>query len=188
MAWDITERKQAERLIQARANLLAFSQKLTMEEMLQKALDEVCAIVSSPLGFYHFVSADEQKLTLKAWSTDTLERFCKTTGRKRLHFDVADAGLWADCLRERRPVIHNDFPSERNRGWMPRGHAVINRELVVPVMRRDRIVAVLGVGNKPVDYTEQDTRIVSYFADLAWSIAEHRLLEDKINVTTQPKK
>lgn len=181
VAWDTTELNQAERLIQARANLLAFSQNLTIEEMLQKALDEVCAAVSSPLGFYHFVSADERKLTLKAWSTDTLERFCKTTGRKRVHFSVADAGLWADCLRERGPVIHNDFPSEPNRGWMPRGHAVINRELVVPVMRRDRIVAVLGVGNKPLDYTEQDVRIVSYLADLAWSIAEHRLLEEKIN-------
>ena len=180
LVWDITESKQAERLIQARANLLASSRSHSVGEMLQRALDEVCDIVGSPLGFYHFVSADEKKLTLKAWSTDTLTRFCKTKGKKRIHFSLDRAGLWADCLRERRPVIHNDFQYMAGRNWMPRGHAVITRLLVTPVMRLGRIVAVLGVGNKDHDYTEQDVRIVSYFADVGWSIAEHKLMEEKI--------
>lgn len=181
LVWDVTESKQAERLIQARVNLLASSRSNTVKEMLQRALDEVCDIVGSPLGFYHFVSADEKKLTLKAWSRDTLKRFCKTKGRKRIYFRVDEAGLWADCLRERRPVIYNDFHSVPDRNWMPRGHAVITRLLVVPVMRLGRIVAVLGVGNKEHDYTEQDVRIVSYFADVGWSIAEHKLMEEKIH-------
>ena len=41
-------------------------------------------------------------------------------------------------------------------------------------------MAVLGVGNKPRDYTEQDVQIASYFADLAWSMAEHKRVEEKI--------
>ncbi len=69
-----------------------------------------------------------------------------------------------DCIRERRAVIHNDYASLPHRKGMPPGHATVNRELVVPVFRGDRIVAVLGVGNKPANYTESDVQVVSSLA------------------------
>jgi len=61
---------------------------------------------------------------------------------------------------------------------MPEGHARVVRELVVPIMRNGRIVAILGVGNKPSDYDERDIEIVSYFADIAWEIAVRKRLEE----------
>jgi len=41
-------------------------------------------------------------------------------------------------------VIHNDYASLPHRKGMPEGHAVLVRELVVPIMRGDRFVAILG--------------------------------------------
>jgi PAS domain S-box-containing protein len=77
-------------------------------------------------------------------------------------------------------VIHNDYSALAHRKGMPIGHAKVARELVVPVFRGDRIVAILGVGNKPVDYVQRDVEIVSLLADLAWDIAERKLADQDL--------
>ncbi|MFP4573839.1 MAG: PAS domain S-box protein, partial [Desulfobacterales bacterium] len=46
-----------------------------------------------------------------------------------------------------------------------------------PVMRNNKAVAVLGVGNKPCDYTEKDMEVVSYLADVTWEIVERKKAE-----------
>ncbi len=63
---------------------------------------------------------------------------------------------------------------------MPEGHAEVVRELVVPISRDKRIVAILGVGNKPFNYNEQDVELVSYLADVVWSIAEKIKADEQI--------
>ena len=170
---DITERKRTETLLRARMRLMEFATTHSLEEVLQKTLDEIGEIVDSPIGFYHFVGADQKTLSLQAWSTRTLKEFCTISG-KGLHYNVEDAGVWVDCIHQRRPVIHNDYISVPHRKGMPEGHARVTRELVVPIIRSDRIVAILGVGNKPSHYTEKDVELVTYMADVAWQIAEHK--------------
>ncbi|RQD68874.1 MAG: PAS domain S-box protein [Tindallia sp. MSAO_Bac2] len=177
---DITDRKQTENMIQARVNLLTFASGHSLDEVLQKTLDEACAMVNSPIGFYHFVSEDEKTLTLKAWSTDTLNHFCQMGDKRGMHYSVDEAGVWVDATRKRRPVIHNDYASLSHRKEIPEDHAFVNRELVVPIMRSERIVAILGVGNKPKDYTEKDIQIISFFADVAWEIAEDKFDEQRL--------
>jgi hypothetical protein len=54
----------------------------------------------------------------------------------------------------------------------------VARELVVPVMRDGRIMAMIGVGNKPENYTRQDIETVAIFADLIWDIAERKRDEE----------
>ncbi len=168
---DITERKRADELIQIRMRLMEYAAGHTLEELLRKTLDEVGRLVDSPIGFYHFVEPDEKTLSLQTWSTSTVERFCKAEG-KGLHYSMDKAGVWVDCIRKRKPVIHNDYASLPHRKGLPEGHAAVIRELVVPVIRNERIVAILGVGNKPRDYTEQDVDRVNYLADVAWHIIE----------------
>jgi len=177
---DITERREAEQIMKARLDLVEYSANNSLEALLQRTLDQVCAIVKSPIGFYHFVSDDEKQLTLKAWSTDTLDSFCDMGDRSGMHYSVEDAGVWVDSLHQRRPVIHNDYKSLPHRKGLPKGHTRVVRELVVPIMRQGKIVAILGVGNKEQDYTEKDVEIVTYFADIAWEIAERKKAEENI--------
>lgn len=176
---DITERKRAQELVQLRLRLMEFAPKHSLEELLIKTLDEIGGLTSSPIGFYHFVEADQKTLSLQAWSTRTINEFCEAEG-KGLHYPIDQAGVWTDCVRERRPVIHNDYPSLPNRQGLPEGHAPVTRELVVPILKNDSIVAILGVGNKSQDYTEKDVELVSYIADVAWEITEHKRAEEEI--------
>ena len=39
------------------------------------------------------------------------------------HYSVDEAGVWVDCVRERRPVIHNDYAALAHKKGMPEGHA-----------------------------------------------------------------
>ncbi len=178
-ARDITERKRAEEITHVRLRLLEYALTHSLEEVLQKTLDEVGALVNSPVGFYHFVGEDEKTLTKKAWSTRTVHEFCQAEG-KDMHYPVDDAGIWADCIRERRPVIHNDYATVPHRKGLPEGHAPVIRELVVPILRGDRIVAVLGVGNKPQPYSDDDVKVVHFLADVAWTIAERKRAEEAL--------
>ena len=176
-ARDNSERKLAEDLLRIRLDLLEFSATHSLEELLQRTLDEIGRLAESPIGFYHFISEDEKTIYLQMWSTRTMKEFCQAEGKGE-HYPVDRAGVWVDCVRERKPLIHNDYSSLPHRKGMPEGHAAVIRELVVPIMRSDRIVAILGIGNKPTDYTQKDVEIVSYLADVAWEIVLRKQAEE----------
>jgi PAS domain S-box-containing protein len=176
IAKNISERKRAENLIRVRLSLVEFAAAHSLEELLQKTLDEVGALTDSPIGFYHFVDKDQKTLSLQAWSTRTVNEFCKAEGQG-MHYGIDKAGVWVDCVRQRQPVIHNDYYSLPHRKGFPDGHAPVVRELVVPIMRGGSIVAILGIGNKPTNYNDIDIEVVSYLADVAWEIAERKRAE-----------
>ena len=85
-----------------------------------------------------------------------------------------------DCVREKRPVIHNDYPALPHRKGLPDGHPPVIRELSIPIMRSGRVVAILGIGNKPEDYTQEDIEAASYLADIAWEIARRKRVEEEL--------
>lgn len=179
---DITARKQMEDLLRTRVSLSQFAETHTLDELLQQTLDEAEALTGSQIGFAHFLDADQATLILQTWSTNTLKNMCTAEG-KGLHYPVGQAGVWAECVYERAPVIHNDYASLPNRKGLPQGHAPVIRELVVPVIRGDLIVAVLGVGNKPVDYTEEDVRVVQQLSSQSWDIFQRKRAEETIRDT-----
>ncbi len=176
---DITDRKQAERITAIRLDLIEFAARHSLDELLTRSLDAIGEMVNSPIGFYHFVEADQKTLSLQQWSTATLERFCKTES-KGAHYSIDQAGVWVDCVHARKPVVHNDYRSLPGKKGLPPGHAEVVRQLVVPVLREEKIVAILGVGNKPTNYSEQDVKAVSFIADVTWEIVERKRAKEKL--------
>jgi len=176
---DQSDERRIQRLQEVRLTLLEYATSHSLAELLTKALDEVGELVQSPIGFYHFVAADQQTLSLQQWSTRTLKEFCHAEGRG-MHYGLDLAGVWADCVREKKPVTHNDYLSLPGKKGLPEGHAPLIRELVVPIMRDDQVVAILGVGNKSADYTEYDLDIVGYLADVTWEIVEQKRIEEAL--------
>lgn len=177
---DITDLTRTESIMAARLRLLQLAGSCSLVELLQATLDEIETLTGSQVGFYHFVDTDQVTLSLQAWSTNTLENMCQAEGAG-LHYSVNEAGVWVDCIHERRPVIHNDYASLPHRKGIPAGHAPVIREMVIPVMRDGLIMAVLGVGNKPTDYDQQDVEVVASLADLAWDIVERKRAEEALH-------
>lgn len=173
---DITERKLSERVLQSRLIISEYAYKHLLDELLTKVLDEAEVLTDSQIGFFHFVDADQATLLKQAWSTNTLSTIC-TAEEKGKHYPLDHAGVWADCIREKRALIHNSYESLLHRKGMPPGHAPVQRELVVPIFRNKLIVAVLGVGNKKNDYTARDMTTLQHLANLAWDIVKRKLAE-----------
>ncbi|MBF0208400.1 MAG: PAS domain S-box protein [Oligoflexia bacterium] len=179
VARDITKRKKLENIMNMRIDLLEYSHGHTLTELLQKTLDHAELLTNSKIGFYHFVDSDQKNLTLQTWSTNTMQKFCKAEG-SGLHYSIEQAGVWVDCVYSRVPVIHNDYKALAHKKGLPPGHAPVERELVVPVIRDSKIVAILGVGNKQTIYDQSDIDIINYLADTDWGIIESKINEEKL--------
>lgn len=170
---DITEGKRLEEINKVRFHLMEFAVTNSIEELLVETLDKLEELTGSSIGFYHFYDAEHRCVTLKECSTRTTKEFCRTEN-KGGHYSIDQAGVWVDCILQGKPLIHNDYQALPHRRGLPYGHSTVVRELVVPVIREKSIVAILGIGNKPSDYDQQDVELVSLMADLAWGIVEHK--------------
>lgn len=177
-ARDITDLKRIENIMLARSRLLEFAASHSLDELLSKTLDEIEGLTGSTMGFYVFLKSDQRTVSLENWSTNTL-KMCTANG-KGSHYDIEQAGVWVDCVYERRPVIHNDYKSLPHRKGLPEGHIPLINELVVPIFRGELIKAVIAVANKSADYGENDIEIVSQLGDLSWDIVERKKAEEKL--------
>jgi signal transduction histidine kinase len=175
---DISEQKKLNDIHLSRIHLRQFADSHTMEELLVEVLDDLERLTGSTIAFYNFFDERTKHVTLKAYSTNTTGTFCKMTVGQ-VH-SIEEGGVWTDCIRNGEAIIHNDYAALPHRRGLPPGHAPIIRELVVPVKRNGETVAILGVGNKPVHYSEADLKTVSLFADLTWDIAERKKMEDSL--------
>jgi PAS domain S-box-containing protein len=183
-ATDITERKQAELIVEARLRLTDFAASHSSYELQQKLLDELEQLTGSTIGFFHAVNADQETLVLQSWSTNTINHMCKADG-KNLHYNINKAGIWAECVQLKKAVIHNDYSNIANRKGIPEGHAPVIRELVIPIFRNELIVAVVGIGNKYIDYNEKDIELVSKLTDMAWDITARKGAEESLKKLSQ---
>ena len=169
----------SEELMRARVRVSECASTSDLDDVLRTALDEAERLTDSQIGFLHFLDRDQKSLSLQMWSTNTLQNMC-TVEEKDRDYSIAEAGVWVDCVHKRGPVIHNDYASLPHRKGMPEGHAPVVRELVVPVVHNELIVAILGVGNKPSDYREEDVERVSTLANLAWDIVMRKQAEEAL--------
>ncbi len=109
-ARDITERKRNEEVLRASLRLSEYGLKHSLDELLTRALDEAESQTGSRIGFFHFVEDDGNTLQLQTWSTNTLQNMCSAEGKGQ-HYPVDKAGVWAEAVAKRIPVVHNDYES-----------------------------------------------------------------------------
>lgn len=167
------------RLIDLRASLIEYANDHSLNETLIKCLDEIEKITESNISFLHFVNPDQQSLNTGVWSTATRKNYCDVPNDE-IHYPLNEAGVWADCVRVGKPVIHNDYPNLKDKKGLPDGHAELIRELVVPVMKRGKYVCIVGVGNKEEYYTETDKDNLVFLADVIWEIAEKKKVYERL--------
>jgi PAS domain S-box-containing protein len=179
MIRDTTDRKRAEESAKARFRMVDAATTKSSEELMQIALDEIEAQTGSSIGFYHFILPDQETIVLQTWSTNTLNFMCTAEGQYS-HYPISQGGVWVDCIRQRGPVIHNDYVSLPHRKGMPEGHVQVVRELTFPIIRNDRIVAVMGVGNKKTDYNDTDVEVALLLGDFSWELIERKRAEEAL--------
>ncbi len=183
IATDITALKEAEEKTrrdkdQADA-LLNLSRRpwTSRDAMAGYALEEAVRLTNSEVGYLHFMREDQQTIELFSWSKKVT---AECSAAKSMHYPVEHAGIWADCVRLRKPVIHNDYPNTPNRKGCPEGHFPVHRHMSVPIFDGEPIVAVIGVGNKKQPYDQADVIQLSQYMNTVWAILKQKLAEIEI--------
>jgi len=147
------------------------------KDLLGSAIEGAGIITGSPLGYLAFLNDDESELAMYAWSKNAMDECSMVT--KPIVYQVEKTGLWGEAIRQRRPVITNDYaaPNPAKKGY-PEGHPQITRHMNVPVIDNGHIVLVAGVANKPADYLEHDVNELLLLMQGLWEILKRRRAEE----------
>ncbi|MFP4272551.1 MAG: PAS domain S-box protein [Halothiobacillaceae bacterium] len=151
------------------------AESLDEQGFMQQAQEMAEELTGSQISFVHFVHEDEETIELVTWSRRTLEEYCQATHDS--HYPISKAGIWADALRQRAPVVINDYPGHSDGKGLPEGHCALQRLVSVPVIEHGRVVMLAGVGNKETDYTDLDVETVRLIAEQVWRIVQRRRSE-----------
>ncbi|MEN8231194.1 MAG: GAF domain-containing protein [Thermodesulfobacteriota bacterium] len=154
-------------------------QTLPIKEVCDFVLEASQSLTGSDIGFMGFLNEDESQMTIHSWSKSVMAQ-CKIH-EKPIIFSIAEAGVWGEAVRQRQPVIINDYGSSfvLKKG-LPQGHVDIARFMAVPLFGEDKIVAVVAMGNKSQDYDEQDIKQLQLLIEGMWQIIKRRQTEDEL--------
>jgi PAS domain S-box-containing protein len=191
IALDITIRKREEK--SHRLNLLRTQVLLqinqmggaSIKEITDFALEKSVELTQSEIGYLAFLNEDETILTMHSWSKTAMKN-C-VISEKPIHYPVGSTGLWGEAVRQRKPVITNDYslPNSLKKGF-PEGHVQILRHMNAPVFVENKIVLVAGVANKKDEYDESDIDQLTLLMQGMWRLIEHkRSLEEKEKLQAQ---
>ena len=156
---------------QERVNsLLALSGKFNLpeNELIDFALEEAVRITHSDVGYFHFYDEDSATIHLLRWSRNVMASCAVAESESA--YPLENAGIWADCIRQRKAIVHNDYAMLANKKGLPDGHFSIKRHMSVAITDGDHIVAVAGVGNKDLPYDEGDVNQLTLYMGRAWQI------------------
>jgi PAS domain S-box-containing protein len=179
LVMDVSERRETEerqkRLVRRLEGLWQLSRLADADEetFSNFVLTECLDITGSRYGFFGMVDEKESAMVSYSLSRDVRED-CQTAVRP-VRFSIPEAGVWAEAVRRREPLVMNDYtaPHPAKKG-LPEGHVSLTRLLAVPFLTEGQVSFLVAVANKETDYTEEDLRELSSFMGNARLILDRR--------------
>lgn len=181
---DITEKKRRENEIifnnlrlKGIINILQ-SKSSTVQEFLDLALNEALKLTESKLGYIYWYNSKKKEFILNSWSKDVMNE-CAVMNPQTC-YELGKTGIWGEAVRQRKPIILNDFGSFNplKKGF-PKGHVELKSFMTIPIFQLDEIVGVVGVANKEKDYSETDVLQLTLLMNSVWNEAERKNAEEK---------
>jgi PAS domain S-box-containing protein len=187
---DMTEQTQAREALQLNTERMETLLRLyqmreaSLEVITDFVLEAAVRLTRSEIGYFAFVDEAEAVLTMHAWSKAAMDE-C-TIADKPLVYPLETTGLWGEAVRQRRPIITNDYmaPNPWKNGY-PEGHVILRRHVNVPIFSGGHIVIVVGVANKPYDYDDMDVRQLTLLMEGVWQLIERRRTEDALRISLE---
>jgi PAS domain S-box-containing protein len=175
MVLDVTTHKKADHKL--RLNELRLEAMLELSRIKEEplrivtdfVLEKAVEITGSTIGYLAFTNEEETFLTMYSWSKTAMAE-CRIND-KPIIYPVNATGLWGEAIRQRKPMITNNYeaPNPLKKGY-PEGHVPVVNHMNIPIFDGEHIVMLIGVGNKPSDYDETDIRHLTLLMNELWRI------------------
>lgn len=138
-----------------------------------KALETVLDIMESAYGVFGYIDSEGAfacpSMTRSIWDKCAMED--KVTVFPR---DVWGESMWGQAIIEKKTLYSNE-PFKA-----PKGHILILRAMMVPIVYGKEVIGLFEVANKETDYTEDDQDMLEQIARLISPILMARLERDGI--------
>lgn len=173
---DITERKHKEEQLQHVLEDLKQRQKEmealhdafravleceTFEEAARRIFDSCCQVTGAVSGYVALLSpdgAENEVLFLEAGGLP-----CDVNPE----LPMPIRGLRAEAYKKGAVVYENNFMPSKWARFMPAGHVELRNVMFVPLSIDHKVVGVIGLANKPADFTADHARLATPFGDIA---------------------
>jgi PAS domain S-box-containing protein len=179
---DQTRERMRRRMIDMRLRIFEHSIYHNLEESLIKTLDETGSLFRSPAGFFYILNPDEDSFRMKTWSSQASAGYSEEE-LDGWHGKSISQGRLAELLRHRQPLIAEYPEAAQSIDDNRQTRLKITREMVSPVFRGNKLVAILGVADKEAAYTEDDKGMLSFLADVIWQVADNKLGEIRLKAS-----
>ncbi len=176
---DITDRKVQEDNLKrqiSRQNILTdvfiknFSSR---QELLDYTVHRSLELTGSEYGYISLYDEDSHEFTMSSWTIDVMPDYKVVNKQAKSYID--SASIWGEVVKQRKPIIINDFskPNPLNSDF-PEGHVKLRNFMSVPILFDEKIVAVAGLANKATPYTDIDINETKILVQSSWLAVEKR--------------
>ncbi|HEY0938831.1 MAG TPA: HD domain-containing phosphohydrolase [Steroidobacter sp.] len=157
----------AQRVLQRQSDFLVelFKQADSFDEsaIVRRVVEQAMEVTRSPLGYLYFADPAQKTITLAAWRDGSRPQVVMADSEPQ---PIGRAVLFTDCVRARHAVSSNDPSRKPQNDGLPD----LTRYAAVPMLSGDEVVAVLGVGNRDANYSDEDQRVLASLADGVWRV------------------
>ena len=172
---DVTHNQIQIQLAQSRLELIDYAFDHSLLEVAGKALDLLEELLSSGFSFFNTIQSPAVDFSFSRYSTATLQN-CSFDSNL-VHDAYLPDKLWQSAIQSRTVTVINTFEKCPE---LPGGHQPIQRLMYIPVIRNEQAVAIVGIANKPINYTDMDKTVAEEFMDFAYEIIERRAKTEEI--------
>lgn len=151
----------------------------SQQEQLDDALNKALLLTESEYGYIYLYDENTREFNLNSWTNGVMDACGIADRQTRYHLEKT--GLWGEVVRQRKPIIRNDFqrPDPLKKGC-PQGHVALAKFMSIPVIINEKIVAVVGLANKKTDYDDNDVYEMTMFMQGIWAAVQQKVEHKKV--------
>ena len=169
---NITERRRNDTLMQTRLELMEIAGPHPLISFVRLALDKIVSLLDGSSGFFYILEPDHVTCSICIRCTDEFAEIA----------DIPDAdqekeGVWQTAAREHKPITRSEPVFHVEDPAVSSSSPTFIREIAVPVIRDDKVLAVLSVNGKSSDFSPSDIEAAAFLADVIWESAQRKQTE-----------
>lgn len=139
----------------------AILQKQTFQESARAIFDYCRELTGAVSGYVALLSDDGQQNEVLFLEAGGMPCTVDTA------LPMPIRGFRATVYETNKAAYENDFMHSKWVAYMPEGHVVMRNVMFAPLNLEGVTVGLIGLANKPADFTDEDAEIASVFGELA---------------------
>ncbi|MEI7429848.1 MAG: PAS domain S-box protein [Betaproteobacteria bacterium] len=164
---EVTERQRFIELQEVLFKISELGCTLPEKEFLNKGLEMIERLTLSQIGFIHFINEEQECIELASLTPCARTSY---SAAQEGYDPIGAAGIWADCARDKKIAIFNDYSGYRSKKGLPQNLAPLQRLISVPIIEEGKVRLIISIGNKATDYDEFDGSTVQIIGNDLWRI------------------